>query len=30
MAVNRPRHAIQARMKLAESLDWAPIAEMFT
>jgi NADPH-dependent 2,4-dienoyl-CoA reductase/sulfur reductase-like enzyme len=30
MAVNRPRHAIQARMKLAESLDWDPIAEMFS
>lgn len=29
LAVNRPRHAIQARMKLQASLDWAPIAEMF-
>ncbi|MFZ4517285.1 MAG: NAD(P)/FAD-dependent oxidoreductase [Microthrixaceae bacterium] len=29
LAVNRPRHAIQARMKLQASLDWAPIAELF-
>ena len=29
LGVNRPRHVIQARMRLAESLDWAPIAELF-
>jgi 3-phenylpropionate/trans-cinnamate dioxygenase ferredoxin reductase subunit len=29
LGVNRPRHVVQARMKLAESLDWAPIAELF-
>lgn len=29
LGVNRPRHVIQARMKLAESLDWAPVAELF-
>jgi NADPH-dependent 2,4-dienoyl-CoA reductase/sulfur reductase-like enzyme len=29
LGVNRPRHAIQARMRLSESLDWAPIAGLF-
>ncbi len=30
LGVNRPRHVVQARMRLAESLDWAPIEELFT
>lgn len=30
LGVNRPRHVMQARMRLAESLDWAPVAELFT
>ena len=30
LGVNRPRHAIQARMRLVESLDWAPIQDLFT
>lgn len=29
LGVNRPRHVMQARMKMAESLDWAPVAELF-
>ena len=29
LGVNRPRLVIQARMKLNESLDWAPVAELF-
>jgi hypothetical protein len=29
LGVNRPRLVIQARMKLTESLDWAPVAELF-
>ena len=29
LGVSRPRHVVQARMKLAESLDWAPIGELF-
>lgn len=29
LGVSRPRHVMQARMRLAESLDWAPIAELF-
>ena len=29
LGVNRPRHVVQARMKLRDSLEWGPIAEMF-
>jgi hypothetical protein len=29
LGVNRPRHVMQARMKLAESLDWDPVAGLF-
>lgn len=29
LGVNRPRHVMQVRMKMAESLDWAPIAALF-
>jgi 3-phenylpropionate/trans-cinnamate dioxygenase ferredoxin reductase subunit len=29
LGVNRPRLVIQARMRLNESLDWAPVAELF-
>jgi NADPH-dependent 2,4-dienoyl-CoA reductase/sulfur reductase-like enzyme len=29
LGVNRPRHVMQARMKMAESLDWAPVAALF-
>ena len=29
LGVNRPRLVMQARMKLAESLDWAPVAALF-
>lgn len=29
LGVNRPRHVMQVRMKMAESLDWAPVAELF-
>ncbi len=29
LGVNRPRHVMQARMRLAESLDWEPVAELF-
>jgi NADPH-dependent 2,4-dienoyl-CoA reductase/sulfur reductase-like enzyme len=29
LGVNRPRHVMQVRMKMAESLDWAPIAASF-
>ena len=29
LGVNRPRHVVQARMKLQDSLDWGPIAELF-
>ena len=29
LGVNRPRHVMQARMQLAESLDWGPVAELF-
>jgi NADPH-dependent 2,4-dienoyl-CoA reductase/sulfur reductase-like enzyme len=28
LGVNRPRHVVQARMRLTESLDWAPIEEL--
>jgi len=27
--VNRPRHVMQARMKMVESLDWVPVAGLF-
>jgi hypothetical protein len=30
LGVNRPRHVVQARMRLAESLDWAPIEELLS
>jgi len=30
LGVNRPRLVIQARMKLTESLDWAPVAELLS
>jgi len=30
LGVNRPRHVVQARMRLVESLDWAPIEELFS
>ena len=29
LAVDRPRHAIQARMQLRRSLDWTPIVDLF-
>ncbi len=29
LGVNRPRHVMQARMKMVESLDWAPVAGLF-
>jgi NADPH-dependent 2,4-dienoyl-CoA reductase/sulfur reductase-like enzyme len=29
LGVNRPRHVMQARMRLAASLDWDPVAELF-
>ena len=29
LGVSRPRHVMQARMRLVESLDWAPIADLF-
>lgn len=29
LGVNRPRHVMQARMKMAESLDWSPVAALF-
>ncbi len=29
LAVNRPRHAIRARMQLAQTLDWEPMAALF-
>ncbi len=29
LAVDRPRHAIQARMQLRRSLDWTPILDLF-
>lgn len=29
LGVSRPRHVAQARMLLADSLDWAPVAELF-
>lgn len=29
LGVNRPRHVVQARMKLRDSLEWEPIAELF-
>lgn len=29
LGVNRPRHVVQARMRLRDSLAWAPIAELF-
>jgi NADPH-dependent 2,4-dienoyl-CoA reductase/sulfur reductase-like enzyme len=29
LGVNRPRHVMQARMKMVESLDWEPVAELF-
>jgi 3-phenylpropionate/trans-cinnamate dioxygenase ferredoxin reductase subunit len=29
LGVNRPRLVIQARMRLNDSLDWAPVAELF-
>ena len=29
LGVNRPRHVMQVRMKMADSLDWAPVAELF-
>lgn len=29
LGVSRPRHVMQARMKLAESLDWAHVREVF-
>ena len=30
LGVNRPRHVVQARMRLAESLDWVPIEELLS
>ncbi|MBU6215128.1 MAG: NAD(P)/FAD-dependent oxidoreductase [Acidobacteria bacterium] len=30
LGVNRPRHVVQARMRLTESLDWAPIEELLS
>lgn len=30
LGVNRPRHVMQARMKMADSLDWAPVAALFS
>ena len=29
LGVSRPRHVMQGRMRLVESLDWAPIDELF-
>ena len=29
LGVSRPRHVMQGRMKLVESLDWAPVASLF-
>ncbi len=29
LGVNRPRHVMQARMKLAETLDWSTVAAVF-
>jgi 3-phenylpropionate/trans-cinnamate dioxygenase ferredoxin reductase component len=29
LGVNRPRHVMQARMKMAESLAWGPVRELF-
>ncbi len=30
LGVNRPRHVMQARMAMAESLDWEPVRALFT
>lgn len=30
LGVNRPRHTMQARMQLRDTLDWQPIADLFT
>ena len=29
LGVNRPRHVMQARMKMAESLDWQAVRDLF-
>lgn len=29
LGVNRPRHVMQARMALRDSLDWRPIVDLF-
>lgn len=29
LGINRPRHVMQVRMKMSESLDWEPIRELF-
>ena len=30
LGVNRPRHVMQARMKMAETLDWDTVHELFS